>query len=55
MRFLLLTQWPPIEESSSDTALLKKTSEEGLDMVLEHPKEGATATITYEVFILYLL
>ena len=55
MRFLLLTQWPPIEESSSDTALLKKTSEEGLDLVLEHPKEGATATITYEVIILSLL
>ena len=48
MRFLLLTQWP-IEESTSDKALLKKTSEEGLDLVFNHSKEGATATVTYKV------
>ena len=48
MRFLLLTQWP-IEESTSDKALLKKTSEEGLDLVFDHSKEGATATVTYKV------
>ena len=50
MRFLLLTQWP-IEESTSDKALLKKTSEEGLDLVFDHSKEGATATVTYKVNI----
>ena len=49
MRFLLLTQWP-IEESTSDKALLKKTSEEGLDLVFDHSKEGATATVTYKVY-----
>ena len=45
-----MTQWP-IEESTSDKALLKKTSEEGLDLVFDHSKEGATATVTYKVYI----
>lgn len=48
MRFLLLTQWP-LDENSSDTALLKKTSEEGLDLIMNRPQDGATATVTYQV------
>ena len=48
MRFLLSTQWPPSEDPNG-FAMLKKTSEEGLDLVLERPTEGATATVTYKV------
>lgn len=33
----------------SNSATLKKTTEEGLDLVLGHEMKGATATLTYKV------
>ena len=33
----------------SNVVTLKKTSEEGMDLVLEHKIKGATATVTYKV------
>ena len=47
MRFLMA---PP-----SDEAILKKTSQEGLEMVLDQHLKGTTATITYKVRITHIL
>ena len=47
MRFLMA---PP-----SDEAILKKTSQEGLEMVLDQHLKGTTATITYKVRITNML
>ena len=38
-----------------DRALLKKTSEEGLDLILDHPQDGATATITYKARTVHIV
>ena len=40
MRFLMVP---------TDEAILKKTSQEGLEMVLDQNLKGTTATITYKV------
>ncbi len=45
MKFLLATGWPSTEQNVT----LKKTSEEGLDLVLKAKNSNATATITYKV------
>ena len=38
----------------SNSATLKKTTEEGLDLVLGHEMKGATATLTYKVIVILL-
>lgn len=50
MRFLLSTNWP-VDSSHEQVATLKKTTEEGLDLVLNDHQEGATATVSYRVII----